>query len=56
MKGPARVNVKRCPHCGNADITFEGGFVTGVYWCPKCDYRGTLVIEEDLARGAAREE
>lgn len=48
MKPPAKLHVKRCPQCGDSDITFEGGFVTGMYWCPKCDYRGMLVVEEDL--------
>lgn len=41
--------IKRCPNCGSTDIVSEAGMMTGYkYHCRKCDYRGVLILEEDI--------
>lgn len=38
-----------CPECGNDELYYEGGFMTGhVYHCKRCDYVGSFVLEKEL--------
>jgi len=38
-----------CPKCGSARITLVAGSIIGqVYHCTRCDYVGSLVLEQDV--------
>jgi len=44
-----RMVAKICPQCGNDELYYEGGMMTGhVYHCKRCDYIGPLVFEKEL--------
>jgi transposase-like protein len=39
-----------CPKCNSPEIVLVAGMIMGqVYHCPKCDYVGSLVFEQELA-------
>ena len=38
-----------CPDCGESEIDWEAGFLTGSkYHCRKCHYRGTFILERKV--------
>jgi len=42
-----------CPKCLSPKITLIAGSILGqVYHCAACDYVGSLVLEQDVPRGA----
>ncbi len=44
-----RMVTQICPECGNDELYYEGGFITGhVYHCKRCDYVGSFVLEKEL--------
>lgn len=44
-----RMIVHECPQCGNTELYYEGGLISGyVYHCKKCDYVGSFVIEREI--------
>jgi predicted RNA-binding Zn-ribbon protein involved in translation (DUF1610 family) len=44
-----RVVTQICPECGNDELYYEGGFMTGhVYHCKRCDYVGSFILEKEL--------
>jgi predicted RNA-binding Zn-ribbon protein involved in translation (DUF1610 family) len=44
-----RMVTQICPDCGNDELYYEGGLMTGhVYHCKKCDYVGSFVLEREL--------
>ena len=40
--------IKKCPKCLSSKIDLFAGAITGQYNCQKCDYLGSLVIEEEI--------
>ncbi len=44
-----RMIAQICPECGNDELYYEGGFMTGhVYHCKRCDYVGSFIMEKEL--------
>ena len=42
-----------CPSCGSAQIALIAGSLLGqVYRCARCDYVGSLVLEQDVPESA----
>ncbi len=38
-----------CPQCGSTDVFYEAGGITGqVYHCHKCDYIGSVILEQEV--------
>ncbi len=50
MKSSDNINIKYCPKCKTANLDMYSGFMTGAYYCKKCGYLGTLVIEKSLTK------
>lgn len=43
-----------CPSCGSPQIALIAGSLLGqVYRCAKCDYVGSLVLEQDVPESAS---
>ena len=42
--------IKYCPRCKTTNLDLYAGSLTGVYYCKKCGYFGTLVIEKSFIR------
>tara|TARA_Y100000310_G_scaffold225672_1_gene227703 strand:- start:6758 stop:6895 length:138 start_codon:yes stop_codon:yes gene_type:complete len=40
--------IKKCPKCLSAKINLFAGAITGEYHCQKCNYVGTLILEEEV--------
>lgn len=55
-----QVKVLECPDCGESDLAYVAGLVTGrKYQCPHCGYEGALAVErwrspEELREQAGR--
>ena len=48
---PRGKSVLRCPQCLSYNIIYDAGLITGQrYHCLACDYVGSLVLEEEVAR------
>ncbi|HTY47174.1 MAG TPA: hypothetical protein VEH08_07000 [Methanomassiliicoccales archaeon] len=38
-----------CPQCGSTSIFYEAGGITGqIYHCQKCDYIGSVILEQEV--------
>ena len=38
--------MKLCPKCKSKEIVLDAGIITGQYYCKKCGYCGSLIIEK----------
>ena len=45
-----------CPKCKSNKISYAAGALTGQYYCGKCGYYGSLVIEEEIDVSKYKEE
>ena len=52
IKRPDKVEkttVLVCPDCGNTNIVWEGGYITGQkYHCVDCHYRGSFILKREV--------
>lgn len=44
------MKIKKCPRCKTANLVLWLGGVMGIYYCKKCQYKGPLVIEEEIKK------
>ena len=50
MKKSKKVNIKYCPRCKTSNLDIYAASLTGAYYCKKCGYIGTLVIEKSFIK------
>jgi len=42
------MKIKYCPKCKSSNVTLDAGFITAIYVCKDCGYKGKLVIEKEV--------
>ncbi|MBI2670566.1 hypothetical protein HYX18_01115 [Candidatus Woesearchaeota archaeon] len=48
MKKSEEVKIKYCPKCRTPNLDMYAASITGAYYCRKCGYIGTVVIEKSF--------
>lgn len=44
------MKIKKCPRCKSDKIDLYAGAITGSYYCKKCGYIGSIVLEEEISK------